>query len=297
MVYKKVKNAYTENVRLEHNFGADWHMDYYHFHNVYEIYLAVTAGAEFWVGDQQYLLAPNDLLLLSTSDMHRSIIHDREHFERYILYFNPFYMSVMNTANTNLLACFARRTAANHHRIRLSSSDAATLVGLFHELKLLLEQTCFAADVKVKLQLAHILIQLEAMTREEHPGPANSGLPTAASSLITPIMAYIDAHYAEAITTDMITEQFYINRHRLNELFREVTGLSVHQYVVQLRIIKAKELLEKGDISTTQACYACGFNDYTHFIRTFRTLVGMPPGKYAKQAAESKFLHGIKQEQ
>ncbi|NQX62988.1 helix-turn-helix transcriptional regulator [Paenibacillus qinlingensis] len=294
MVYKKVKNAYTENVRLEHNFGADWHMDYYHFHNVYEIYLAVTEGAEFWVGDQQYLLAPNDLLLLTTSDMHRSIIHDREHFERYILYFNPFYMSVMNTASTNLLTCFARRSASNLYRIRLCSSDADKLVDLFHELKFLQEQTDFAADVKVKLHVAHILIQLEAMTRDEHTGPEKSGISNATSPLITPIMTYIDTHYAEVITTDMITEHFYINRHRLNELFRDVTGLSFHQYVVQLRIIKAKELLEKGDISTTQACYACGFNDYSHFIRTFRTLVGMPPGKYAKQASVSKFLHGAK---
>ena len=85
MAMDKIKNTYTEDIRLEHNTGADWTMDYYHFHNVYELYLVVTPGAEMWVGNKQYLLAPYDLLLLGTNDLHRSIIHDRAAYERYIL--------------------------------------------------------------------------------------------------------------------------------------------------------------------------------------------------------------------
>ncbi|MDF2927753.1 MAG: AraC family transcriptional regulator [Paenibacillaceae bacterium] len=294
MEFRKISDGHTENIRLEHNVGADWVMDYYHFHNVYEVYLAVTHGAEFWVGNRQYLLAPRDLLLLSTSDLHRSVIHDREHFERYILYFNPFYISDMNTSSTNLLECFARRSASHNHRVRLSSGEFEELTVLFGELALLQEQGGFAADVKVKMHLARILIQLEAMTRKEQEVSEKAEIPHASYPLVKPVMEYLDTHYAEEITTEGITALFYFNRHRLNELFREVTGLSFHQYLVQLRIVKAKELLERGDVSTTQACFESGFNDYSHFIRTFRTLVGMPPGKYAKQAAGSKFLHGGK---
>ncbi|MGG1517831.1 AraC family transcriptional regulator [Paenibacillus oryzisoli] len=294
MGYKKVKNTYTENVRLEHNFGADWRMDYYHFHNVYEVYLAVTEGAEFWVGDRQYLLAPNDLLLLSTNDLHRSIIHDRTNYERYILYFNPFYISAMNTPKTNLLECFARNSRSQNHRIRLSGGEADTLIGLLQAFDPLLVQNGFAADVKVRMHLASILIYLEEVTRPEQARPEGNDIPHAAYPLIRPIMEYMNAHFAEQLTTDCIADQFHFNRHRLNEIFREVTGLSFHQYLVQLRIIKAKDLLEKGDVSTTQACYESGFNDYSHFIRTFRTLVGVPPGKYAKQAVESNFQMGTK---
>ncbi|THF77738.1 AraC family transcriptional regulator [Cohnella fermenti] len=289
--FKKVRNNYTENVRLEHNFGADWSMDYYHFHNVYEVYLALTEGAEFWVGNQRYVLAPNDLLLLTTSDLHRSIIHDKTNYERYILYFDPFYISVLNTASTNLLECFARRSSSRSHRIHLSDTDARQLTELFRELDQLLKQSGFATDVKVKILLAHILIHLEKMTRDGGAELTGNAAPNASYLLLNPVMDYIDAHYAEDLSTDGISRQFRLNRHRLNELFREVTGLSCHRYLVQLRIIKAKELLERGGISTTQACFESGFNDYSHFIRTFRTLVGMSPGKYAKQASDSKFLH------
>lgn len=130
------------------------------------------------------------------------------------------------------------------------------------------------------------------MTRAGGAGLEKSEIPHASYFLIQPVMEYMDAHYADDISTMGISEQFRFNRHRLNELFREATGLSCHQYLVRLRVIKAKELLEKGGISTTQACFESGFNDYSHFIRTFRTLVGVPPGKYAKQASESNLRQG-----
>lgn len=136
-------------------------MDYYHFHNSYEVYLTLTEGAEFGVGDRRYVLAPNDLLLLTASDLHRSIIHDRKHFKRYILYFDPFYISVLNTASTNLLECFFRNRSSRSHRIRLSDVEAGKLTALFQQLDQLLAQSDFAADVKVKMHLADILIHLE----------------------------------------------------------------------------------------------------------------------------------------
>ncbi|MNN88929.1 DNA-binding transcriptional regulator ChbR [compost metagenome] len=59
--------------------------------------------------------------------------------------------------------------------------------------------------------------------------------------------------------------------------------------LVQYRIVKAKELLEAGNISTTEACLESGFRDYSHFIRTFKELAGLPPAKYAKQVAAGKW--------
>lgn len=45
------------------------------------------------------------------------------------------------------------------------------------------------------------------------------------------------------------------NLYEMNALFRDITGLSFHQYLVRFRIIKAKEMLECGNVTTTQACF------------------------------------------
>ena len=59
-------------------------------------------------------------------------------------------------------------------------------------------------------------------------------------------------------------------------VFRELIGLPPHKYLVRLRLERARTLLQSG-MSVTDACYAAGFNNLSHFIRTFRRHFGCVP--------------------
>ena len=59
-------------------------------------------------------------------------------------------------------------------------------------------------------------------------------------------------------------------------VFRELIGLPPHKYLVRLRLRRARSLLESG-MSVTDACYAAGFNNLSHFVRTFRKHLGFVP--------------------
>ncbi|PYV74248.1 MAG: hypothetical protein DMG96_20755 [Acidobacteria bacterium] len=59
-------------------------------------------------------------------------------------------------------------------------------------------------------------------------------------------------------------------------VFRELTGFPPHKYLLQLRLARARTLLESG-MSVTNTCYAAGFNNLSHFIRTFRKHFGFVP--------------------
>jgi AraC family transcriptional regulator len=61
-------------------------------------------------------------------------------------------------------------------------------------------------------------------------------------------------------------------------LFRELNGIPPHRYVVRVRLARARALLEEG-ASVTETCYASGFNNLSHFIRTFQTRYGCSPSK------------------
>jgi AraC-like DNA-binding protein len=98
-----------------------------------------------------------------------------------------------------------------------------------------------------------------------------------------PIMEYIGINFDKDLNAQQVADLFGLNRYSINELFKELTGLPFHKYLVNTRIIKACELLQHGNISTTQACFESGFNDYAHFIRTFSNALGISPGKYARQ--------------
>jgi AraC-like DNA-binding protein len=76
-------------------------------------------------------------------------------------------------------------------------------------------------------------------------------------------------------------------------VFRELVGMPPHQYLVHRRLHRARDLLRSG-MSVTDACYAAGFNNLSHFIRTFRAYFGMLPSKFkpspSAPAARSKPL-------
>lgn len=287
---KKVRELYNVDFQLIHATGTDQDdMNYYHFHNVYEINLPITTGAEMWINNQRYNVSPNDLFLLSTSDQHRVIVHDRKVYERYILYFNPLYIQPLCSYSTSLLECFGLRNSKRTNYLKISPEETQKLILLYGRLSYT-QADCnsYAFEIKCKIILTEILIFInEIFIKGMHSKESENTFFTLNTTL-THVMEYIETNYHKELNAEQVSELFALNRHQLNQLFKEFTGISFHQYLINTRIIKARELLEQGDISTTQACYESGFNDYAHFIRTFSNAVGISPGKYSRQYQKNR---------
>ncbi|MEM7527000.1 MAG: AraC family transcriptional regulator [Pseudomonadota bacterium] len=66
--------------------------------------------------------------------------------------------------------------------------------------------------------------------------------------------------------------------------FKAATGESPHQFVIQRRVAKVKELLQHTKDSLADIAYAAGFANQSHMTSTFSKQVGMPPGKWRKAA-------------
>jgi AraC-like DNA-binding protein len=71
-----------------------------------------------------------------------------------------------------------------------------------------------------------------------------------------------------------------LSKFHLLRVFRDRTGLTPWQYQVNLRLDRARRLLQRGE-PASQVADACGFVDQSHFTRIFRTVVGVTPAVYA----------------
>ena len=67
-------------------------------------------------------------------------------------------------------------------------------------------------------------------------------------------------------------------------VFRELVGTPPHKYLVRRRLQRARDLLRSG-MPVTDVCYAAGFNNLSHFIRTFRAYFGMSPSKFKSSSS------------
>lgn len=77
-----------------------------------------------------------------------------------------------------------------------------------------------------------------------------------------------------------------LSRTHLHRKIKSSTGLSVSLYIRQLRLERAKYLLETTDLSVSQITYTVGFNNPEYFSRKFSQAFGLPPSAFAAQAKE-----------
>ncbi|MFC4600707.1 response regulator [Cohnella hongkongensis] len=97
---------------------------------------------------------------------------------------------------------------------------------------------------------------------------------------------YIHANYAKNLNMAMVSNHVSLNYSYFSQAFKEFVGVSFVQYLKNLRIAKAKELLEQTELKVMEIGERAGFDNTKHFNRVFRETVGVSPLEYRQSAAE-----------
>jgi AraC-like DNA-binding protein len=92
--------------------------------------------------------------------------------------------------------------------------------------------------------------------------------------------ALIDACYDHPLDLDRLAREASFSRYHFIRLFRQEFDTTPHQYLIEKRIEKAKELLAAGELSVTETCFAVGFQSLGSFSALFHRTVGHPPKIY-----------------
>lgn len=105
-------------------------------------------------------------------------------------------------------------------------------------------------------------------------------------------VAYIDENYMHDISLEMISAATGYNRNYICTVFKRDCGFTVSTYLNYVRVFHAAEMISYGDYTLQQICTAVGFNDLSYFTKTFRKIVGIPPGQYRQAFPDNIFLAG-----
>ncbi|TWJ03359.1 AraC-like DNA-binding protein [Mucilaginibacter frigoritolerans] len=98
---------------------------------------------------------------------------------------------------------------------------------------------------------------------------------------------FIDKHFADNIDLDNIADQACFSKFHFIRLFKSIYGRSPHNYLISVRIEKAKKFLTEG-VSVLDVSLRVGFDSPTSFAATFKKMVGKTPSAYRGQAMIKK---------
>lgn len=145
------------------------------------------------------------------------------------------------------------------------------------ELYCIASSDSYVRDMKLNEKLAGLLVLLMEdgwQTENHNQSEKQLNLQT--------VKEYLDQHYTEKITLDMLSEKFYINKYYLLEMFKLRYGMGINEYVIHMRITKSKRLLRFTQLRIEEIAYECGMNSLNYFSRVFKKVEGVTPGEYRR---------------
>lgn len=97
------------------------------------------------------------------------------------------------------------------------------------------------------------------------------------------VIKYIRSNFGGNLTLDFLAEQAHISREYLSRKFKSYTGTNISDFIAEVRIERAKQLLRSSTHSITDISLYCGYTSIGNFQRFFKKLVGCSPSEYRKK--------------
>jgi AraC family transcriptional regulator len=100
--------------------------------------------------------------------------------------------------------------------------------------------------------------------------------------LLSRVVDYLQSHLDEDLTLRRLSDVLQMSPYHFARAFKQSTGLSPHQYLLEQRVERAKTMLEGNRQSIAEIAYLLGFPSQSHFTVIFRKTAGLTPGAYRK---------------
>lgn len=137
-------------------------------------------------------------------------------------------------------------------------------------------------------QIIHILSLLQALSvfPEKQPvaSPNYNLIPAGfANKKIEKVISYLNKHYTQAISLEEVASFIAMNPTAFCRYFKENTGKTFKQYVLEMRVGYACKLLAADILNISQISLKCGFESITPFNRSFKKITGLTPTQYKEK--------------
>ena len=168
------------------------------------------------------------------------------------------------------LARLGLRTGEFYHPDR--TEDMEEDIAAIH--RLFISRPMFCRE-EISAQLSLLLTHLGRAV-----GPREDG---SRPERIQKSLSYLNRHYSEPLRLETLAGMEYLSVSRYSALFRKVTGRSPQQYLIDLRLRNAQELLKSTDLSISEVARSVGYEDALYFSRIFRRHTGAPPSDHRRK--------------
>ena len=245
----------------------EWSMQDLHSHPHYEIYYLTKGEREFLLSNALYKLEAPVLIVIPPHTMHKT---EGGAFERYNVNVASSYLDPFQTETLQAQALKI---------IKPTCDEQADLNKIFEALDATNKRLKHTKYVQ-KALFSCIILKLNQLegSIEQPSASAKNVVPT----LVLKAIDYLNLNYSEKITLDDLANVFFVSKGALIYNFKKYTGVSPIDFLLNVRLAKAKEFLLNTKKSVGEVSDLCGFSSSNYFGLIFKQKEGLSPANYRK---------------
>ncbi|MFZ4451581.1 helix-turn-helix domain-containing protein [Salibacterium aidingense] len=252
-----------------------------HLHDWCEVIYIHEGSSIFFIDQTFYELKKGDLILVPPNVIHRSILESNAIVTSTALYFLPT-SSIHETINHMILMELflkAKKKKTFRHSLgpeeqRIVEKYLSNIHKEKKEMNEFWEEAAFTEIIQLMIRLNR---WLDASASKVEKIPTNF-------VWMKRVLDYVEEHLSENIRLEELASEACLSPVYFSKKFKQTVGITVSDFLVKKRLLKAKELLKESDDSIQSIAERSGYQSMPHFYRSFKKEVGQTPSKYRKNS-------------
>lgn len=261
----------------------------FHCHEEYELIYIVSGKGKEYIGDSMNEYQANDLMLIGSNTPHLHLCNPttdkNDKGQRCDILYFPESIFPTNMDNIEEYATIHSLLKESTYGIKFQSKS--TIEKVHRAMKSLNNKK----GIERIISLYRILDILSTCEKKINISSLGGQIPTHHNSHNDPIShiyTYLKNNFRNAISLQSIADYTKQNTSSLCRLFKSKTGKTIFYVLNEIRIKHACKLLRHSNLTTAQIAYEVGFNNLSHFNKTFKSFMHQTPTEY-KNALQTNF--------
>ena len=252
-----------------------------HWHEEIEIIYVESGVASYTVDFEQYLLREGDILIIPPAALHSFKQYNDYDFFAYSILFDQKMIdgNTMDTCSKKFITPIFKNDIYLPIHIINANEHNLTIRQILNRAIVANTNMDIGYELEIKVSFLEFINYFFKHNYYD-ANKKNNDVNTRTATLIKNITTYIEEHYKDKITLDMLATHVNISVFHLSHIFKQSTGQTPIEYLNQYRLIMSADMLRSCDYSIMDIAFECGYNNVSYFNRAFKAKYGMTPKEY-----------------
>ena len=257
-------------------------------HETFEMVYIKSGGGQFEIGDQTVTVGSNDIVIIKPHQHHKLEVTSDGGCDFIVLYFkfmNQSNLAMSEASIEDFINFVSGRDSGAFIKLKVSQKN--DIIILLNRILKEKASDQLGSELLDYLMLMELFVLISRALKAEWENSIKNKSPKI-KELMHSAIQFVHNNFEREISITDIAKYVFLSPSYFTRAFKEDTGLSPMQYLLNIRIKRACELLEETDMKVGEIAHSVGFSNQQRFNDMFKKQINMTPMQYRNS---SKNIH------